>query len=251
MSQTHYYYVMNRAATERVVALTWNQFVKEFGWSYPPSQWETVGGFLSYGLDRPELPEEPTAKQLAPILRSRIRNTLVRMSPQYLALLELGYQMGAKSFVVADMDAQGLEDEVEALCLCAVRAFADNVIDEETLSAVLSIHQERSGDILEGAGSDAGADHRRKIAGVRKRLRKRRPLFAWQTRRSLEDGHGVLHEEDAGRFAGFLDLAWRKRFKFSQAGGATGTFRSLELGQRLHRVRDSLDGNCLVRYYGA
>lgn len=250
MSQTHDYYVINRAATERVVALTWNQFVEEFGWSCAPSQWEAIGGFLSYGLDRPELPEEPTARHLAPILRSRIRNTLVRTSPQYLVLRELGYQMGAKAFVVADVDAQGLENEVEALCLCAVRAFVDNAIDEETLSAVLSIHQERSGDILEGAGFDAAAVHRRKIAGVRKRLRKRRPLFAWQTRRSLADGHGVLHEEDAGRFSGFLDLAWRKRFKSSQAAGTTGTFRSLEIGQRLHQVRDSLTGNCLVRYYG-
>ena len=63
------------------------------------------------------MPEKPTAKQLAPILRSRIRNTLVRMSPQYFVLLEQGYQMGAKSFVVAEVDAHGLEDEVDAVAL--------------------------------------------------------------------------------------------------------------------------------------
>ena len=42
MSQTHYYYVINRAASERVVALTWNRFIEGFGWSCTPSQWKRI-----------------------------------------------------------------------------------------------------------------------------------------------------------------------------------------------------------------
>ena len=58
MSFTHYYYALNHKAAERICGLTWNQFVKKFGWGLPLIQWKKIGGYLSFGLDRPILPEE-------------------------------------------------------------------------------------------------------------------------------------------------------------------------------------------------
>jgi hypothetical protein len=93
MGNTHYYYALNRKAAERVSDLTWNQFLEKFGWS-EDSQWQSIGGYLSYCLDKPSWPEEPTPQQIAPILRRSIRATLRQRSTGYFCILELGYQLG-------------------------------------------------------------------------------------------------------------------------------------------------------------
>jgi hypothetical protein len=88
MSLTHYYYALNRKAAERVFDLTWNQFLEKFGWS-KRSQWPNVSSYFDFGLDKPELSDEPTSEEIAPILRRTIRETLRHMSPEYYCILEV------------------------------------------------------------------------------------------------------------------------------------------------------------------
>ena len=76
MSNTHYYYALNRNAAERVVSRTWNQFIEKSG-----RKWPEIGRLLAFGLDKPRLPEEPTLEEIALILKQTIRETLSRMIP--------------------------------------------------------------------------------------------------------------------------------------------------------------------------
>jgi hypothetical protein len=122
MGFEHYYYALNRRAAERVFDLTWNQFLKKFGWS-KRSPWQNVGDYLAFCLDRPRLQDEPTAEEIAPILRRTIRDTVKDMSPEYYCILELGYYLGKRSFIKSDIDAKGLEDDLVALNICAISAF--------------------------------------------------------------------------------------------------------------------------------
>jgi hypothetical protein len=148
MGNTHYYYALNRKAAERVFDLTWNQFLEKFGWS-EDSQWESIGGYLSYCLDEPSWEEEPTPEQIAPILRRSIRATLRQRSTGYFCILELSYQLGKRSFVRSDIDAEALEEDLDGLNICAVRGFLSGDIDDRTLWCIFTLHQEFSSDLLD------------------------------------------------------------------------------------------------------
>ena len=148
MSFTHYYYALNRKAAERVFDLTWNQFLEKFGWS-KRSQWQNIGGFFEFGLDKPELSDEPTSEEIAPILRRTIRETLRHMSPEYYCILELSYHLGKRSFVKSDIGAEGLEEDLDGLNVCAVWAFLDGDIDDRTLWCVFTLHEEWSSDLFD------------------------------------------------------------------------------------------------------
>lgn len=233
MSQTHYYYALNRRAGDALASLTWKQFLEKFGWG-PPSQWGNIGGFFAFGLDRPQLPEEPTPQQIAPILRWTIRKTIPRMSPQYFMLLELSYQLKRQSVVKADIDAERQEDESEALLLCAIYGFLDGDIDARTLWGVLTIHEAFVSDLFNRWTTALTESDRRRIKAVKRQFGRCRPIFDWQTLESVRDGHTVLHEEDTRRFAHFIRLAWRKNWPVCSVNKR---LRRVRLQARPHTAR--------------
>jgi hypothetical protein len=147
MSFTHYYYAINRKAAERVFDLTWNQFLDKYGWNRRRSQWPNIGGYFEFALDKPELPDEPTPEEIAPILRRTIRETLRHMTPAYFCMLLLGEQLGKRSFIRADIDAENLESDLDALNICAISAFLSGDIDARTLWCVLTIHSSELPDL--------------------------------------------------------------------------------------------------------
>lgn len=253
MSQTHYYYAIKRKAAERITELTWQQFLDKFGWGGPLNEWGEIGSFLAYGLDRPELPERPTLKEIAPILRWKIRRTLPRMSPQYLILLNLSYQMGGRSFVTADIDAEDQEDDSEALVVAAMSGFTCGDIDARTLWSVLTLHEELFPDFFDRWHLALTETDRRRIKAVKRTFGRSRPIFDWQTRSAVNDGHTVLHEDDTKRFTHFVQLAWRENWHVCAAtpGGRLPRFRNFELARTLHAATPALRGCCLVRYWGA
>jgi hypothetical protein len=251
MSQTHYYYALNRKAAERITTLTWKQFLKKFGWRCPPSQWENIGGYLSFALDRPRLPEQPTQEELAPILQWKIRETIPRMGPQYFMMLELSNQLGRHSFVKADVDAEKQEDEVDAINSGAIFGFLDGDIDDRTLWCVLTIHEDWASDLFDRWNPPLPESDRDVINALKKRFGRCRPIFDWQTLRAVRDGHTVLHEEDTKRFVQFVELAWRENWPIWKANKRLRRFRDFDLARKLHAASPAMLGNCLVHYYGA
>ena len=246
MSMNHFYYAINRKAAERVFSLTWNQFLEKYGWN-PKSQWINIGEYLAFALDRPALPEEPTAEQIAPILRKTIRQTIPRMSPQDFVILELSYHMRKQSFVKVDVNAEKQVDQSLALVGCAYTAFLSNLIDARTLWSVLTLHGEWTSD-FDSRYSNLSVNDRRRLKAVRKQFGPCRPVFDWQSRRDLGDGDGALREEDTRLFASFIRLAWRKNPKvFSDD---KRLFRDFDLVRKLHAVSSAMPGNCLIRYLG-
>ena len=249
MSNTHYYYALNRKAAESIVSLTWNQFLEKFGWK-GPSQWKDIGGYLAYGLERPELPEEPKPEEIAPILRRTIRETIPRMAPQYSCLLELSYQLQRQSFVKVDVNAEGLEEDADALVVCAIWAFLAGDIDARTLWCVLTVHEEWASDLFGRWRLPLKAGERQRIQAARKQFGHCRPVFDWQTLKAVRDGHTALREEDTRRFARFVQLAWRKNWPVCSDDRHLLHFRNLKLARKLHAASPALLGNCLVHYYG-
>ncbi len=169
MSNTHYYYALNRKAAERVVRLTWNQFLAKFGWGRP-SQWKEIGGYLAFGLDRPELPEEPEPEEIASILRQPIRETIPHMSPQYFCLLLLSYQLRRQSFVKVDLNAERLEGDCDALMACALRAFVHGALDDHTLWCVLTLQGEPAPDFFARFDMLLPSNERRRVPDLKKRF---------------------------------------------------------------------------------
>jgi hypothetical protein len=122
--------------------------LEKFGWS-KDSQWQNIGGYLSYCLDKPDWPEEPTPEQIAPILRRSIRATLRQRSTGYFCILQLGYHLRKRSFIRSHIDADGLEEDLDGLNICAVQGFLSGDIDDRTLWCIFTLHQEFSSDLLD------------------------------------------------------------------------------------------------------
>jgi hypothetical protein len=255
MPQTHYYYALNRKAAERVFDLTWNQFLAKFGWSKRRSQWPNIGGYLAFFLDKPELPDEPTAKEIAPILRRTIRETMRHMSPEYFCILELSYQLGKRSFIRADIDAVKLEDDCQAFMNCAISLFLSGRIDDRTLWCVFMLPEEWfpvkwSSDFVVSWTEGLTKVQRRRVHAAVRRFGRCRPIFDWQPVSAVRDGHTALCEKDTRRFVRFVRLAWRQNWPLYQRDSHLVCFRSLKLARKLHAACPALLGNCLVHYWG-
>lgn len=248
MGFEHYYYALNRKAAKRIFDLTWNQFLEKFGWNKQRSQWENIGGYLSFCLDKPSLPEEPTPEQIAPILRRTIRETLRHMSEEYFCILLLGEQLGKRSFIRTNVDAKKLEPDLDALNICAISAFLNGDIDARTLWCVLTVHRGWWSPDFFGLPK---VERRRVNAAIRRFGPYRpRPLFDWQSPSAVRGGHKVLFEEDTRRFARFIKLAWRENWSVYTRDSELIRFRTFELAARLHAACPAFLGNCLVRYWG-
>lgn len=283
MSQTHYYYVFNRKAAERALDLTWNQFLKKFGWP-AKGEWSTLGEFLGRFVDYSLLPDEPTPKQLAPLLPWTLRKTIARSSPQYFVLLSLNDELPRRwRFVKADLEAGSLEAECDAFINCALRALERNDIDDRTCWAVLALNDPSPfeswgyadeyfenvvGEISDALGAKArrsrktnpaaGANpfalndtQHRRIATLKHRFGRSKPIFDWQPTRAVCDGHNALAEEDTLRFAAFLKAAWRHNWPVWEDGAGAGQhFRDFELTNLLCSSIRAFRDNCVVHYYG-
>jgi hypothetical protein len=251
VSQTHFYYALNRKAAERAAELTWQQFLDEFGWGRRGGNWDNIGSFFEFGLDSLPQTYSPTHEDMAPLLRWKIRRTIPRMSPQYFMLLELSYQMRQRSFVKADIGAEGEEEDSMALIVSAIWGFVYGDIDARTLWGVFTLHGETpSGFLAEWQGGLNDAESRR-IRALGRKFGRCRPLFDWQTRRAVTDGTSVLHEQDTKRFAKFLELAWSENWPVWSDENRLRRFRHFPLVRKLHAALPKLDGCCLVRYWGA
>src|SRR5581483_12103012 len=169
-----------------VFDLTWNQFLKKFGWSKRRSQWPNIGGYLSFCLG--SLPEEPTGEEIAPILRRSIRETLRRKSAGYFCMLLLGEQLGKRSFIRSNIDAERLEEDCNALITCAVSLFLSRKIDDRTLWCVLTLPDEWS-DYLKGGLEGLTELERRRVCAAIRRFGRCRPIFDWQPISAVRDGH--------------------------------------------------------------
>jgi hypothetical protein len=254
MPQTHYYYALNRKAAERVFDLTWNQFLEKFGWNKRRSQWPNIGGYLAFCLDG--LPEEPTRKQIAPILRQSIRETFRQESSGYFCMLLLGEQLGKQSFIRSDIDAERLEDDCHALMNCAISLFVSGRIDDRTLWCVFTLPTEWfpvkwSSDVFAGWTKGLTKVQRRRLHAVTRRFGRCRPIFNWQPVSAVRGGHTVLCEEDTRRFVRFVRLAWRQNRAIYLRDSHLVRFRSFKLAKRLHAACPRLLGNCLVHYWGS
>jgi hypothetical protein len=249
MGSTHYYYALNRQEAEGILDLTWGEFLKEFGWRPGKNEWKTLGEFLAYSLDRPEIPDRPTPRQLAPILKWTIRKTILGAAPQYFVLLCLSYQLGRRSFVKADLEAEDLEDDCDAVLACAANARLRGSIDDRTLWAVLALHQGCG--YMPEQGSLKLAARRGVINAACNRFGRCLPVFDWQPVRTVRDGHTALREEDTLLFARFPQLAWRKNWPvWNDEAGVTVRFRDFKLARMLWSSAARMRGQCIVRYWG-
>ena len=282
MSQTHYYYALNRKRAERALDLTWREYLAEGPWEDLNGQWATLGEFLAYAVNRPLLPDEPTDKELAPLLKWTLRKTITRSSPQYFILLSVNNELGDRGFVTADINAEYLETECDALILCAIRAHERGDIDDRTCWSVMALHDvcpfdgwEPTSECVEAVASKLTATvprkkgrHRSKTPpepdGVRLTLEQQQrgqrlgrrfgccdPVFDWQSRAAVEDGHSALNEADTRRFARFLKAAWEGNWPVA-GSDALGWARlqEFELADSLYCQVEAYPGSCLIHYCG-
>ena len=145
---------------------------------------QNIGGYFEFGLDKPELSDEPTPEEIAPTLRRSIRATLREESTGYYCILELSYQLGKRSFVRSDIDAEDLEEDLDGLNICAVRAFLSGDIDDRTLWCIFTLNQgeeeEGPSDLLDRFKTRLTKLDRRRIDAAIGRFGPCEPLFEWQ-----------------------------------------------------------------------
>lgn len=246
MSNTNAYFAVNRRAFERIADLTWNQFLERYGWHKDRTEWDDVGGYLSYclGLDS----ENPTRAEIAPILGWTIRKTQSQKTAGYFDLTYLNAQLKRDQFIRVDVNAEGLESESDTLILNAVTGFLGGVVDDRTLWSVLTLHDQWASEVLRRIGLNKS--ERTLISAVRKRFGRCRPIFDWQTLRSVSGGYRVLREEESELFGRFVRLVWKANPAVNSDDHQPLHFRDLELARKLNAASLNLRGNCLIHYAG-
>jgi nucleoside-diphosphate-sugar epimerase len=157
-------------------------------------------------------------------------------------------------FVTADLDAKDLEGEGDAFIHCAVRAHERQDIDDRTCWAVLALNdpypyqswggaetafQQIVAAVADALGPkarrtpkakpvpatnpfDLTDNQQRRIAALKHRFGRSKPLFNWQTTRAVRDGHSALREADTLRFTAFLKAAWKHNWPVWEDGAAAG-----------------------------
>jgi hypothetical protein len=203
MGFEHYYQFIDRAVVDPLVALTWRQFHKKYGWT-GGSQWSNAAEFLAdFALDPP--PED--VQIVERILATRtLRWTLRHSSSQYFCLIE-----GMVVHVPAiEKRCPGIQtsclDEVALFLAAAVHGFLEGTINQRTLWAVFALH---------GCANQVQwlnlPRKQRKI--IRKALAPSplpRPMFSWQDEDCLDGEHFPLGQADTRRFLRFLRRAWEE-----------------------------------------
>lgn len=170
MGETHDHYSINRKAAERVFqSQSLERIPGKIGWS-DSSQFDDIGEFLAFGLDRPRLSQSPTPAEIAPILRWKIRDTIPRMTPQYFCLLELSYHLRRQYLVKADLNVEEFEADFEAVVVCGIQALLQDQIDDRTLWCILTIHAEWVEDALVRLKPSLTEIDRRRITRLKKEI---------------------------------------------------------------------------------
>ena len=126
MGQTHYYYAIIRKAAERVFDLTWDQFLAQIldGASGAINGRTSEAISLSALVDSTS--DESRRLRNRAILRWSIRETVpTKAAPVISASSVASFEsaLGKRSFIRANVDAERLEDDLDALNICAISAF--------------------------------------------------------------------------------------------------------------------------------
>jgi hypothetical protein len=252
MSNNNTYFALNRRAFERIADLTWNQFFEKHGRNN--FDWgDGIGATLSIclNIERGIESAEPKPEEKARILKWTIRKTFAHKGSSYFDFYYLAEQMKRQDFLKVDVEAEHLEDDCDAVVICAISDFLFGIIDGRTFWSVLAIHEQWVPEILRSWQNRLNKTERKRIRALMKRFGRCRPIFDWQRLHAVGGGYGALREEDTKRFSRFIQQAWRRNPEVYFNGERVMHFRDFWLSRRLHAASRAMVGNCLIYYWGA
>jgi hypothetical protein len=251
MSTEHFFWFVDRAVVDPILAMTWSSFLRRHPW--PSSE---LTDLLRFSIE-----PEPSGAAVREILARRtLRWTMQRSTPAYFFLDEVVHHVSSVRRASPEVSSSLYETAV--LVAVAYNAFLDRELDAKTTQAIFRI----TGAENPRAWLDLTPAHAARLNTVLAGHLEDKPIFPWLGRDATQDGYSALHVADTHRFMAFLRQAaehnWpaprvkrdvmRKLDKLDRPARKTLAFRDCELTTNLARVakRARFQRPCVLRYFG-
>jgi len=242
MSYERFYWFIDAAATEPVIEMSWTAFLRKYPIhrsraSLTNSLQDSVEHFLAFVVE----PEQDAAGVKDILARRTLRWTMQRSTPQYWFLNEVvGHvpSLSKRSRSIWVAHDKFLEPAV--LDAIGISAFLDGRIDLQTYWAVHNI----TGRYEPTSWLTLTPTQQKTLEEARLSGPGEKPIFSWQSARSLDDGYRCLRRRHTQLLVAFLKQAWKEnwaaphltrdtRAELKIAKGTTPRFRHLELATNL------------------
>jgi len=253
MSYEHFYWFLDRKASDAVLRMPWPRFLERHPWNE-----EELRHLLEFAVE-----PSPSARTLRSILATRtLAWTVDHSTPALYLVHEIVRHVPSLDRMGGTVWFWDCEDfETLAVNAVAARAFLEGRITARTLRAVFAIHGEY---VL-----DLQFDLQRVAPGALQKVERAiharpdgRPLFAWLGDGKAEEGYYWLREADTRLFLDFVQQAWAERWPMLPLDpevtdgldlkpARQHTLRHLPIGRKLAAAAKKLAGRDLavVRYF--
>jgi hypothetical protein len=253
MSYGHFYWFVDRKATDAVLRMPWKAFLECHPWNE-----DELRSMLEFAVE-----PTPGTRAMRSMLDTRtLAWTVSRSNPALYVVHEIAEHVPAlrrRGGTVEFWDCHDFETLV--LNAVAARAFLDGRITPRTLRAVFAIHGEYVLDLQFDLPAIDPAGLRRIERAISAKSDSR-PLFPWFGTRIADEGYHTLREADTELFGRFLQQAWAGNWPLLPLDPEVAdelelkrakeyTVRSFPLARRLAAAAKKLDGRnlCVVRYF--
>ncbi len=253
MSYEHFYWFLDRKATDAVLRLPWKAFLERHPWEA-----QELRSTLQFVVE-----PSPGERAIRSILEKRtLAWTVSRSTPALYLVNEVVHHVPAlerKGGTVWFWDCRDFE--TLAINAVAARAFLDGRIPPRTLRAVFGIHGEYVLDLQ----FDLTRIHAAELLRVERAIHAKadgRPLFSWLGDHPAEEGYYWLREAETTLFTGFLQQAWAENWPMLPVDpevteglelkpAKVHKFRQLPIARKLASAVKTLAGRDLavVRYF--
>jgi hypothetical protein len=253
MTYEHFYWFVDRKATDSVLRMPWKAFLECHPWKD-----EELRSVLEFAVE-----PTPGARAIRSMLDTKtLAWTVSRSEPALYVVNEIVEHVPAlrrSGGTVEFWDSHNFESLV--LNAVAARAFLDGRITPRTLRAVFAIHGEYVLDLQFDVPAIEPTGLRRIERAISAKSDSR-PLFSWLGTRAAGEGYHWLREADTDLFGTFIQQAWAENWpmlpldpevadELELKSGKEYKVRNFPLARRLAAAAKKQAGRnlCLVRYF--
>jgi hypothetical protein len=253
MGYEHFYWYLDRRATDSILRMSWEAFLEQHPWDE-----KLLHAVLEFAVE-----PSPSAQTIRSILNTRtLAWTVSHSTPALYLVNEIVQHVPAlkrKGGEIQFWDCSPFETLV--LNAVAARAFLERRITPRMLRAVFAIHDEYVLDLQFDVPRIEPAMLRRVDKAVHAKSDDR-PLFGWLDVRPPVEGYHWIREADTKLFNSFVQQAWAENWpmlpldpevvdELDLKHSKECKFRSSPLAKRLAAAAKKLDGRglCLIRYF--
>lgn len=241
MGIEHFVWIIDRAAIDEVLALSWKAFSRRYRWK-KTSEWSSAKNFLqAFALDSEH--DQSTVDDI--VARRTLRWTMNRCSPKLFFMYEIVNQVPDLSARCHTYFPERLWD-LGIVQAVGAEAFFRGEITQATFFSILRFCQG-----LSLADSINLKDpHYRQVERTLKSWTPSRPPFRWLSSEYFGEGYACLNLRETKSVVRFLERAWEGKWPATNlsewARGELGISRSVET-----TIRDSDVAGQVLRWFSS